>query len=231
MPKELALDLAAVEISSLQKMPLLTLLSTNLDGWEGVFKTIFDKIVSIVLLILMTPLMGVVALKIWWEDKSSPVIYRSSRIGRNGESFDCLKFRSMVVDADTKKEKLKQQNERSGDVLFKIKNDPRITPFGKFIRKWSIDELPQLWNVFVGEMSLIGPRPHLPEEIKKYSALQKYLLTIKPGLTGLTAVSTEKGSFENEMKQELFYLKNWSFGLDIKIFFQTILVVIRGGNY
>ena len=137
----------------------------------------------------------------------------------------------MVVDADTKKEKLKQQNERSGDVLFKIKNDPRITPFGKFIRKWSIDELPQLWNVLVGEMSLIGPRPHLPEEIQKYSALQKYLLTIKPGLTGLTAVSTDKGSFENEMKQELFYLKNWSFWLDIKIFFQTILVVIRGGNY
>ena len=111
VPNELALDLAAVEISSLQKMPLLTLLSTNLDGWEGLSKTLFDKIVSIVLFITMAPLMAIVALKIWWEDKSAPIIYRSIRIGRNGESFDCLKFRSMIAGADKEKKNLKQKNQ------------------------------------------------------------------------------------------------------------------------
>ncbi|PID70166.1 hypothetical protein CSB37_03240 [bacterium DOLZORAL124_38_8] len=231
IPNELALDLAGVEVSALQKMPLLTLRSTNLDSWGGVFKTLFDKGFSLLALLLLSPIMLTVAFFVWLEDRKTSVIYRSHRVGRNGELFECLKFRSMVSGADKQKEQLKAQNERGGDVLFKMKNDPRITPFGKFIRKWSLDELPQFWNVLVGDMSLIGPRPHLPEEIQKYSALQRYLLTIKPGLTGLTAVSPNKGSFENEMKQELFYLKHWSFWLDIKIFFQTIWVVIRGGNY
>ena len=137
----------------------------------------------------------------------------------------------MVPDADEKKKKLLKKNQRKGGVLFKMDNDPRITKLGKILRKWSIDELPQLWNVIRGDMSLIGPRPHLPEEVRKYAKDDLRVLSIRPGITGFAQVNGRSSlSFKEEMNYELFYLKNWSFKLDIIIFIKSLLVVLKRKN-
>lgn len=137
----------------------------------------------------------------------------------------------MVPDAEKQKKKLLKKNDRKGGVLFKLENDPRVTSLGKFLRKTSLDELPQLWNVFWGDMSLIGPRPHLPEEVKKYDADHHPLLSIKPGITGYAQINgRSKLSFEEEMKYELFYLKHWNLWLDLIILIKTIWIVLRRKN-
>lgn len=232
-PDELALDLASVYPFEINGMPLLQLNATKLFGWGKVIKGIVDRIFAFFSLVLLSPIFLIISLLIWKEEKDAPVIYVSKRIGKNGKLFGCYKFRSMVKNADHLKKNLLQKNERKGGVLFKIKNDPRITPLGKFLRKWSLDELPQLINVLKGDMSLIGPRPHLPEEVEKYSEKDRYLFNIKPGITGLTQIQKESSGdlgFEQEMKVELFYLKNWSFWLDIAIFFRTLKIIFQGKN-
>ena len=129
------------------------------------------------------------------------------------------------------KEQLKDKNERVGDVFFNIKNDPRITSIGRILRKWSLDELPQLWNVLRGEMSLIGPRPHLPEEVKSYTEDDRIVFFIRPGITSFSQVSEMATDFEDEMRNESYYLNNWSLWLDLVIVWKTIWVVLRGKNY
>ncbi len=248
LPDESALDLAFVEMSTLGNYPVLNLQSTRLTGWGLVLKSFFDKIFAGIALIILSPLMLYVALRIYFEKLPSKAIkfyknrkiplenrpsvfYGSTRIGLNGQPFTCWKFRSMVPDADKFKKDLLAKNERKDGVLFKMKNDPRITPFGKFIRETSIDELPQLWNVLVGDMSLIGPRPHLPEEVKKYDLDHKVLLSVKPGITGYAQVNGRSDlSFSDEVRYEMFYLKNWNLWLDIVIFFKTIAVVLGRRN-
>ncbi len=231
LPDELGLDLAAVEVSTLGEFPLVTLHRTKLGGWGYVIKSGLDIFVAAATLAILSPLLGFLAWKIRKSDKNAPIFYGSERVGYNGKKFLCWKFRTMVPNADEKKKELLKKNEREGGVLFKIKNDPRVTRLGKILRKWSLDELPQLWNVVRGEMSLIGPRPHLPEEVKEYGHDDLRVLSVKPGMTGFAQINGRSSlSFEEEMKYELFYLKNWSLWLDALIFLKTIAMVLKRKN-
>lgn len=226
LPDESSLDLAAVESSQLGGFPMLKLHATKLDGWGYVTKAVAERLLAIGALAVLSPLLLFVAAKIKFSSLNSPIFYGSKRVGTSGKEFSCWKFRTMIPEAESLKKELLQKNERKGGVLFKIKNDPRITSFGKFLRKSSIDELPQLWNVLKGEMSLIGPRPHLPEEVAQYDAEHRLLFSIKPGITGYAQIHGRSSlSFDDEMRYELFYLKNWSPWLDAIIFFKTIKLV------
>jgi exopolysaccharide biosynthesis polyprenyl glycosylphosphotransferase len=231
VPDQLALDLAAVQVQMFYSTPLLTLRSTSLSGWSQFFKSLFDRIGAGLICVGISPIFLGLSFLIALDNWRAPIIYRSKRVGKNGQIFWCYKFRTMVPDAEALKAQLMKQNERAGGVLFKMKDDPRVTKIGKILRRYSLDELPQLWNIFRGDMSLIGPRPHLPEEVAKYSDTERYLLTIKPGLSGLAQVNGHNQlSFSEDMKYELYYLKNWNFGLDIRIFFQTLLIFWRTNN-
>ncbi len=219
---------------SFGKMPIVDLYVTKISGWPKVFKAIFDKIFATISLLVLSPVFLIIGFLIWRPAKKDPIFYKSIRIGKNGHPFNCFKFRSMVVGAEKMKAKLLSKNERKGGVLFKIKDDPRITPIGKFLREWSLDELPQLFNVLKGDMSIIGPRPHLPEEVTLCSERQQYLLGILPGLSGFAQINNRgdtKLSFEEEMRYELFYLKNWNFWLDLTILFKTIWILVQRKNY
>ncbi|MCF7812833.1 sugar transferase [Candidatus Gracilibacteria bacterium] len=231
LPDELGLDLAAVTISTLGNLPLISLQSTRLGRWGYVIKSFIDYIVALAGVLLLSPLLAIIAWRVKRENKKAPILYVSPRIGRNGKEFPCFKFRTMIPDADQKKKKLLKKNQRKGGVLFKLDDDPRVTKLGRILRKWSLDELPQLFNVLRGEMSLIGPRPHLPEEVKKYGKDDHRVFWIKPGLTGFAQINgRSKLSFEEEMNYELFYLKNWSLWLDLIIFLKSIWVVLQRKN-
>ncbi|MFA5747505.1 MAG: exopolysaccharide biosynthesis polyprenyl glycosylphosphotransferase [Candidatus Absconditabacterales bacterium] len=213
---------------------------SKLDGWAIILKRILDFIFSIILIIILSPLMIIVAIAIKLES-SGPIIYKSKRVGRLGKLFTFLKFRSMYkhlsvgdkyggTSAEKLYEKLinSDQNIREG-VLPKIANDPRVTRVGRFIRKTSLDELPQLFCVFWGTMSLIGPRPHLQNEVENYEIWQKRLFSIKPGITGYAQVFGRDGlDFHEEAKLDLYYIQNWSLFLDIYILFATLGVVFKG---
>ncbi|MCF7906278.1 sugar transferase [Candidatus Gracilibacteria bacterium] len=230
-PDELGLDLAAVEISTLGDFPLVTLQNTRLDGWGYVIKSGCDFFVATLSLALLSPVFAIIAWRVQKECPKAPILYASPRIGRNGRKFSCWKFRTMVPDADAQKKKLLTKNQRKGGILFKMENDPRVTNLGKVLRKWSLDELPQLWNVLRGEMSLIGPRPHLKEEVDQYAADDRRILSIKPGMTGFAQINGRSSlSFEEEMQYELFYLKNWSLRLDAIIFLKSVVVVLKRKN-
>jgi len=178
-------------------------------------------------LILLIPVFVVVSILIKLDSKG-PIFFKQRRIGKNGIQFTMYKFRSMVANAEELKERLKDQNEMDGPV-FKIKEDPRITKLGKFIRKYSIDELPQLFNVFRGDMSLIGPRPPLVEEVEQYNDYQWRRLDVRPGLSGLWQISGRNHvSFEEWVSLDIYYIENWSMKLDTKILLQTIPVVLFG---
>ena len=231
IPDELGLDLASVDTSTMGPFPVINLRSHKIEGWGYASKSFFDYLSASILLLFLSPVFAWIAWKLKQEDKNASVFYRSDRVGRKGKSFQCLKFRTMVPDAEKQKEKLLKKNERKGGVLFKIKKDPRITKFGKFLRDWSLDELPNLINVLKGDMSIIGPRPHLPEEVKKYRPEDLQILTIKPGLTGFAQINGRSElEFEEEMRYELFYMKNWNLWLDVIIFFKTLKVVLKKEN-
>ncbi len=231
LPDEARLDLADVQMTLLSQWPILTLLNTRLRGWGMVLKYIIDYCLAVVALIGLSPVMGVIAFKIWQSNRNAPIFFASPRVGKNGKIFPCYKFRTMVPDADKHKKDLLDKNERKGGVFFKLEDDPRITPLGKILRKWSLDELPQLFNVLRGEISLIGPRPHLPEEVEQYLTKHRRILSIRPGITGFSQVNGRSSlSYEEEMKYELFYLKNWSLYLDGIIFLKSIWVVLQRKN-
>lgn len=158
-----------------------------------------------------------------------PIFFSQVRIGKNGRQFKIYKFRSMNVDAEEKKKELLAQNEMDG-LMFKMEDDPRIFPVGKFMRKYSIDELPQFWNILKGEMSLVGTRPPTEDEFEQYEAHHRARLGIKPGLTGMWQVSgrSDIRDFEEVVKLDTQYISNWNLGLDIKILFKTIQVVLLG---
>ncbi|WP_384423501.1 sugar transferase [Streptomyces sp. NPDC057545] len=176
-------------------------------------------------IILLSPIFLIVAVLIKIEDPKGPVLFKQVRIGKSEKEFGIYKFRSMVTDAEDQLKDLLQHNEVSG-AMFKMKDDPRVTQIGKFIRKTSIDELPQLLNVLKGEMSLVGPRPPLPREVKEYTSYDKQRLLVTPGCTGLWQV-TERNSvgFKEMVELELTYIKNRSLGLDIKLILKTVLVL------
>lgn len=203
-------------------LPLVELRRTNLEGWGRVYKRMVDIIGGAIALIIFSPLFLVVAFAIKWET-AGPVFVRLNRISKN-RHFGLLKFRSMVENAEELKPYLMTQNERADGPLFKIKADPRLTKVGKFIRHYRIDELPQFWNVLRGDMALVGPRPHQPDEIAKYQRHHKKVLSIKAGATGLAQVSGSSDlPFEEEVALDSFYLENWSLWQDIKIILRTAI--------
>ena len=194
-----------------------------------VIKRIIDIVASFIGLILLSPLMLIVSILIKLESKGE-VIFKQKRVGLNGEEFEIYKFRSMVANAEELKEKLAEENEMSGP-MFKMKDDPRITKVGKFIRKTSIDELPQLINVVKGEMSLVGPRPSLPKEVAKFEEWMNERLLVKPGLTCYWQVSGRNNiDFEDWMKLDIKYVRERNFWLDIKLILKTILVLFGDEN-
>ena len=214
------------EISFLGKIPVIEIQNIGLTPWGRVWKRVFDVVFSFFALIILSPLFLLVTIIIYSQDRHHP-FYASERVGKNGKPFRMYKFRSMTIDADKKKKKLLAKNERKDGPLFKMEDDPRITAFGKWIRKFDIDELPQLYNVFIGNMSLIGPRPHLPDEVKLYKEHQKRVLTLKPGITGMAqSHGRHENSFDDEVRLDSFYIENWSLPLDMKILFKTIGVVL-----
>jgi len=207
-------------------VPLVELRRTALDGWGKIAKRLIDAFGSLIGLILLSPLFGAVAFLIKWES-DGPVFVHLDRMSRN-RLFKLHKFRSMIKDAEKYKVQLGMFNERADSPLFKIKNDPRITGIGRFLRKSRIDELPQLWNVLKGEISLVGPRPHQPDEIAKYGKHHRRVLAIKAGATGLAQVSGSSDlPFEEEVALDTFYIENWSFWRDAKIIILTALKVFR----
>lgn len=229
VPDLLEVQRTNVEISDDEGWPVIELKPTPLDGWGRVFKRIFDLVVTIVGLIMLSPVFLLIAfcIKI---DSSGPVFFIQKRVGYRGQEFWFFKFRSMYKDADKMKQQLLTQSERKGP-LFKMKNDPRITRVGKILRCTSLDELPQLFNVLVGNMSLVGPRPHLPSEVEQYQKHHRLLFTIKPGITGMAQVNGRSGlDFEDEVRFDLSYIQNWTLFLDIYIMIKTIVVIFRKEN-
>ncbi|MDQ8737002.1 sugar transferase [Paenibacillus sp. LHD-38] len=193
---------------------------------NSVFKRTIDVTGSLFGLILLSPLFVIIAILIKFEDPKGSVLFYQTRIGKNEKPFRMYKFRSMVSNAEEKLKYLLAQNEIEG-AMFKMKNDPRITKIGKFIRKTSIDELPQLINVLRGEMSLVGPRPPLVREVAEYTDYDKLRLTVKPGCTGLWQVSGRNElSFKEMVELDLKYIQNRSVGFDLKIIFKTFKVLL-----
>ena len=180
-------------------------------------------------LLLLSPVIAIVACAVKFTSKG-PVFFSQKRVGKNGELFDMYKFRSMVVNAEELKEKLAHQNEMSGP-MFKMKDDPRVTKVGKFIRKTSLDELPQLWNVLKGDMSLVGPRPSLPKEVAQFEKWMYKRLSVKPGLTCFWQVSGRNNiDFEDWMKLDIKYVDERNIWIDIKLIFKTVLVLFGDKN-
>lgn len=214
-----------VDLGDIGGVPVVTIRRTPLDGWGRILKRTVDVAgASVGLLVLAIP--GAIIAGLIKADSAGPVLVRLERVGQRQRRFTLYKFRSMIRDAHALKSQLREKNERDDGPLFKISNDPRITRIGRWLRKTSVDELPQLWNVLRGEMSLVGPRPHEPEEVARYETRHKKLLAIKPGLTGMAQVSGRSTlSFEDEVRLDLWYIEHWSLGLDLRIIAQTPAVV------
>lgn len=208
------------------RIPLVEIRTIGITAWGRVIKRLFDLCLGILLFLIFLPVWIGLSFVIVLESPGFP-FYVSTRVGRGNRNFSMIKFRSMIHDAETIKSEI--PNERNDGPLFKLKNDPRITKFGKWLRRWSIDELPQIINVIRGDMSFIGPRPHLPNEVSQYSEKQKQVLTIKPGITGMAQVyGRDTNSFDREIELDLFYIENWSLLLDTKILLLTFRAVFHG---
>ncbi len=220
-----------LDVDTIGTVPVIELKRTPLDGWGKVFKRVVDIVVAGLGLIILSPLFLIVAILIKSET-SGPVFIRQERISEKNK-FLLLKFRSMIAvdpdgSADSLKDSLLNLNERQSGPLFKIKSDPRVTKVGRFIRRTRIDEFPQFWNVLKGDISLVGPRPHLPNEISHYEKHHKKVLAIKAGATGLAQVSGSSDlPFDEEVTLDSFYIENWSMGMDFKIIFRTIFKMLH----
>ncbi|MFA7654371.1 MAG: sugar transferase [Candidatus Magasanikbacteria bacterium] len=225
-------------MSTIADVPMIELCRTRLTGWGSIWKRGFDLTGSIILIILFSPIFIIISLIILMET-GRPLIYKNERVGRVGKKFFTYKFRSLYQKyctgaqfgqsgeeaLKTEAELIKTQSSKDGPV-YKIKDDPRVTPFGKFIRRWSLDETPQFFNVLKGNMSLVGPRPHQPREVEKYQKHHKNVLAIKPGITGLPQISGRSNlNFEDEVKLDTFYIEHWSLITDLIILAKTPFAV------
>ncbi|MCU5669765.1 sugar transferase [Bacillus cereus] len=219
-----------VSSGTVKEQRMLVAEEINQNGTYLFIKRFIDILASLFGLILLSPIFLIVALLIKLEDPRGPILFKQVRIGKSEKEFGMYKFRSMVTDAEDRLKDLLQHNEVSG-AMFKMKDDPRVTKIGKFIRKTSIDELPQLLNVLKGDMSLVGPRPPLPREVKEYTSYDKQRLLVTPGCTGLWQV-TDRNSvgFKEMVELDLTYIKNRSLGLDIKLILKTVLVLFGSKN-
>ena len=220
-------DILKLSTDYLHGVPLLTLNPTTQNFGALTVKLFFDRITAGILLLVLSPLFLIISIFIGLTSKG-PILIKQKRVGLNGKLFTMFKFRSMIDKADQLKENLEDKNELSG-WAFKIKNDPRITSVGKILRRFSFDELPQLWNVFTGSMSLVGPRPALPDEIAKFKLWERRRLSMKPGITGFWQVNGRTNLPNEEwIAFDLKYIDNWSLKLDAKIILKTLWVVILG---
>jgi len=212
-------------------LPLLSVEQPRLEGWRRVVKGGLDRVAAAAALLLLAPVLLTIALAVRL-DSPGPVLFRQERVGINGRSFTMLKFRSMVVDAEARLEALRQQNISDG-LLFKLRDDPRVTRVGRWLRRLSLDELPQLVNVLAGSMSLVGPRPPLPAEVAAYDSSVRRRLLVKPGLTGLWQVSGRSDlPWEEAVRLDLRYVENWSLAMDLLILWRTGRAVLgRSGAY
>jgi exopolysaccharide biosynthesis polyprenyl glycosylphosphotransferase len=210
-------------------LPLLHVHHPEFSGLRWVIKGLFDKLAAISAMFVLAPLLAGVALVIVFRE-GRPVLFRQARVGKDGRPFSVYKFRTMVVDAERKKTSLESQNDGKG-LLFKVRNDPRVTRTGVWLRRWSLDELPQLFNVLKGDMSLVGPRPPLPDEVARYSNYVRRRLAVKPGITGLWQVSGRSDlPWEEAIRLDLRYVENWSFMLDIQILWKSWPAVFHGSG-
>ena len=229
---ELLVDPGLVEVAGprmhirpLMGFPLLHVEEPHFTGWRRVVKRLSDIVLTSIGLLIIAPLMICIAAVIKLQD-GGPVIFRQSRIGREGKPFTMLKFRSMVVDAEERKLELMSYNEGKGG-LFKLSRDPRVTPFGQFLRSFSLDELPQLFNVLAGSMSLVGPRPHLAAELAQMPSEASRRSLVTPGLTGLWQVSGRSDlEGDDAVRLDLRYVENWSLTLDLQILWKTLSAVL-----
>jgi exopolysaccharide biosynthesis polyprenyl glycosylphosphotransferase len=216
-----------VYVSPVEGLPLMWVDQPQFTGTRRVVKRAVDVVGALVALTVAAPLLLVIALAVALTSRG-PVIYRSTRIGQGNREITVYKFRSMFRDAETRRAALLDFNELGDSVLFKIRQDPRVTRVGRLLRQFSLDELPQLVNVLNGSMSLVGPRPPLPEEVERYQGDVRRRLLVKPGLTGLWQVSGRSDlSWEESVRLDLYYVENWSLGFDFAIIARTVLAVLR----
>jgi exopolysaccharide biosynthesis polyprenyl glycosylphosphotransferase len=228
-----------IELNNLQGIPIIGLKNTPLDGWGKVLKRSADIIISSGCLIITSPLFAILAIGIKL-DSPGPVIYSSDRCGQRGKTFRFYKLRSMfthlsVGDKYGKDEAqavltdlITNSEEKRDGPLYKIKDDPRVTKFGRFIRRTKLDEIPQFWNVFKGDMSMVGPRPHLPDQVAQYEASNARVLTIKPGIFGYTQIAQSAWPtlpFDEEIRLDIYYIENWSLWLDLQVLWKSFLIL------
>ncbi|MEQ8170807.1 MAG: sugar transferase [Candidatus Eremiobacterota bacterium] len=227
MSNFLGLSFAEMKLENFHGLPMLLFHTTPHDQWKLLLKRGIDIFISTIALILCLPLFMVIAILIKLNSKG-PVFFSQIRAGLNGRKFRLYKFRTMEEGAEEKIEELRKYNEMT-EPVFKMKDDPRVTGTGAILRKTSLDELPQLYNVWKGEMSIVGPRPPIPEEVEKYKRWQRRRLSMKPGLTCLWQVNGRNNlDFDQWMKLDLEYIDNWSLALDIKIILKTFPVILMG---
>jgi exopolysaccharide biosynthesis polyprenyl glycosylphosphotransferase len=195
-------------------------------GTRRVVKTAFDKAIAGTALLFLMPVLSIIALAIALGDRG-PVLFRQTRVGKDGTPFTLFKFRTMVVDAELRKAELIGQNDSDG-LLFKMRKDPRVTRVGSLLRRYSLDELPQLFNVLLGDMSLVGPRPALPDETTRYGDYVRRRLVVKPGITGLWQVNGRSNlSWDEAVRLDVRYVENWSLFLDLQILWKTWSAVMH----
>lgn len=227
VPDLFQLSLNRVEINNMAGIPMLSVRQVPISRTSLALKRAIDLALTLVLALPVLLLTALIAVAIRLESPG-PVFYWQERVGKNGRRFDMLKFRSMVVDAEDQQAALEQMNEASGPI-FKIKKDPRITRVGRIIRRLSLDELPQLYNILVGDMSFVGPRPPLPSEVEKYESWQMRRLEVTGGLTGLWQISGRSDlTFDEGCLLDIYYIENWSLTLDFRLILQTIPYLLSG---
>jgi exopolysaccharide biosynthesis polyprenyl glycosylphosphotransferase len=209
------------DVNAIGSLPVVQLRRTALDGWGKVFKRTFDIAFAVLALVVLSPVLAVIAFAVKWET-AGPVLVRLARMSRNRE-FMLFKFRSMIENAEELKPLLASSNERADGPLFKVREDPRVTRVGRILRKYRLDELPQFLNVLWGDISVVGPRPHQPDEIARYAKHHRKVLAIKAGATGLAQVSGSSDlPFEDEVALDTFYIENWSLWLDLRVIVRTV---------
>jgi len=221
-----------IHIRPVAGLPLVHVETPRYKGGKLHSKRLFDVVASALLIALLAPVLVAVAVAIVITDPG-PVLFRQRRVGKNGRRFSMLKFRTMVVDAEARLAELKAQADAGNDILFKMRDDPRVTPVGRILRRYSLDELPQLFNVLRGEMSLIGPRPPLKTEVEEYDDHVHRRFLVKPGITGLWQVNGRSNlSWEESVRLDLYYVENWTLTGDLAILFRTAQAVLaRDGAY
>jgi exopolysaccharide biosynthesis polyprenyl glycosylphosphotransferase len=229
IPNLFGLDPRVVAVERLGDLPMLKLRERKSPSFGFFLKGIFDLLFSAAALLLLAPVLAVIALLIAVSSRG-PVFYRAIRLGQRGRKFRCYKFRTMVEGADEQRSQLRRRNERRGP-LFKMTDDPRVTRVGRWLRRYSLDELPQLWNVLRGDMSLVGPRPHPLDDCAFYELEHLRRLEVKPGMTGLWQVTARNDpSFQRNMALDLEYIAGWNLWLDLRILCKTAAAVWQGSG-